>query len=337
MADPRRVASRFLNARDSVWGDYIKHSLSTFNKLHTEIKSMKDPLSDKDRENLAQYGGRMSSFTEYYGLWWRWMSRAFSPGDVKDPHAFAPSMATYQKVIDGEMSLAELLRDLDAYQDAIQNVLDATAPVYFQYQGFKVENIEHLGEKQCFKLLEGVDFLVALFKRRGVSPLLKDGLHEIRLVFEIEDGDGVTMKGVHGGYRARTKTILLPVIMLGGRKGRFPLDWVNEVFLHEFAHYVQYSVLSTEASNLWDSAWSNVKSKTDKSERDQALTDLEIVSDYGKTNEREDFAETFVAFMAAPEKLTPTAKFRMQQALSLSGFYNKPVMRLSAARVARRF
>jgi hypothetical protein len=69
---------------------------------------------------------------------------------------------------------------------------------------------------------------------------------------------------------------------------------------------------------------------------DALLGQLEIVSDYGRTNEKEDFAETFVAFLAAPASLTPTAKFRMQRALSLSGFYNKPVMRL-ARKVAERF
>jgi len=59
------------------------------------------------------------------------------------------------------------------------------------------------------------------------------------------------------------------------------------------------------------------------------MSDLGIVSDYGATDEQEDFAETFVAFMSAPEKLTPTSKFRMQRALSLSGLYGKPVMRLA--------
>jgi hypothetical protein len=49
------------------------------------------------------------------------------------------------------------------------------------------------------------------------------------------------------------------------------------------------------------------------------LDPLEIVTDYGKQDKFEDFAETFMLFMVAPEKLTPTTKFRMQRALSLSG------------------
>jgi hypothetical protein len=62
---------------------------------------------------------------------------------------------------------------------------------------------------------------------------------------------------------------------------------------------------------------------------DEALAKLQIVSDYGKTNHDEDFAESFVAFVGAPEKLTPTAKFRMQRTLSLAGLYGKHIMRLA--------
>ena len=69
---------------------------------------------------------------------------------------------------------------------------------------------------------------------------------------------------------------------------------------------------------------------------EEALAKLEIVSPYGKTNEKEDFAETFVAFVGAPEKLTPTATYRMKRTLSVSGLYGKPVMQL-AKRVAERF
>ena len=56
---------------------------------------------------------------------------------------------------------------------------------------------------------------------------------------------------------------------------------------------------------------------------------LGIPTGYGQTNEKEDFAETWVGFMVNPSALSPTAKFRMQQALSLSGLYGKPVMRLA--------
>lgn len=73
--------------------------------------------------------------------------------------------------------------------------------------------------------------------------------------------------------------------------------------------------------------------KEDKSV-DAAIDALEVPSEWARTNTLEDFAETFVAFMANPAKLSDQAKFRMQRALSLSGLYGKPVMRL-AERVAQ--
>jgi len=67
---------------------------------------------------------------------------------------------------------------------------------------------------------------------------------------------------------------------------------------------------------------------------DEAIAKLDIVSDYGKTNQDEDFAESFVAFIGAPEKLTENAKFRMQRALSLAGLYGKHIMHLARKRSA---
>ncbi len=47
---------------------------------------------------------------------------------------------------------------------------------------------------------------------------------------------------------------------------------------------------------------------------------------YGKKNELEDFAESFVAYMVNPGALSQNAKFRMQRALSLSGLHGKRIM-----------
>ena len=87
---------------------------------------------------------------------------------------------------------------------------------------------------------------------------------------------------------------------------------------------------------FWDTPWDDqgMGSLADPNyrapkDRDEKLKDLELVTEYGKVDKYEDFAETFLVFMATPEKLTPTAKYRMQRALSLSGLYGKPVMRLA--------
>ena len=126
-------------------------------------------------------------------------------------------------------------------------------------------------------------------------------------------------------------------------------DRASDAFsLHEFGHYVHRNFITGEAREAWEAPWEGLPSLADPSNRHQQsdpkrkeqLDPLEIVTEYGKTDKYEDFAETFMVFMAAPEKLTPMAKFRMQRALSLSGLYGKPVMHLAndlTSRVVARF
>lgn len=66
-----------------------------------------------------------------------------------------------------------------------------------------------------------------------------------------------------------------------------------------------------------------------------ALAKLGIPSDYGKTNVKEDFAETFAAYMLNPSKLSETAMYRMKRALALSGLYGKPIGRLAMTSIQR--
>jgi len=56
---------------------------------------------------------------------------------------------------------------------------------------------------------------------------------------------------------------------------------------------------------------------------------LQIPTEYGTTDEKEDFADTFVLFMVSPEKLPPNALYRMRRTLWLSGFGGKPVSKLA--------
>ena len=48
---------------------------------------------------------------------------------------------------------------------------------------------------------------------------------------------------------------------------------------------------------------------------------------YAETDEKEDFAETFVQFMDNPKKLSDNALYRMRRTLYLSGLYGKRVMK----------
>lgn len=60
-----------------------------------------------------------------------------------------------------------------------------------------------------------------------------------------------------------------------------------------------------------------------------AIEALGIPSDYGKENFKEDFAETFVLFVAAPDRLSPVARWRMGRTLGISEAGGKKTLRLS--------
>jgi hypothetical protein len=340
---------------------------------------------------------------------------------------------------------------LEQYVTSLQDLLDKYAgDENFTYMNFKINNPQRLSERTCRKMLEGIDHITALFKKKGMSHLLRDGVETVILQPVHEDKDSIA-----GLYYSERKEIEIFVTALSS--GRLLSEFVNEIFLHEFAHYLHLDLLDKTAKKYWDSTWDpvhekkreqsdlfqyitadershffdllmkndwnptkvaawldpipklkfgiwlrnpligdplitpsqfrltrqgqyikgfyndiekwmqdNVAKEEDWDRRDRRFRDklgllndqkhpipsedvkkfrkdnpaldtaiseelakLEPVSGYAGTNEMEDFAETFVAFMAAPQKLTPTSKARMMRTLSLSGLYGKPVMQLS--------
>lgn len=68
-----------------------------------------------------------------------------------------------------------------------------------------------------------------------------------------------------------------------------------------------------------------------ENDRRTTLTNKKLMgspSEYGESNNQEDFAETFVVFMTNPENLSEKARFRMKRALSLSALHGKEIMKL---------
>jgi hypothetical protein len=357
-----------------------------------------------------------------------------------------------------------LAQALDAYSDMLSDYLKQAAPASLTYQGFSVSNYQRLIDPIVRQTLDGLDFLVGLFKRRGVSKILQESVKGFSVVWDPQvSHHGLYMLGHIYINVAKTQ---------GKNDGRLWKNWLQEVFLHEFGHHIE-AQLPREAQEVWKSAWVDVEEKrkvleenagvsqadrvrffnllasnqwnpsttsqkldgldklkfgtwlrnpdlgepfitpsrfrftkrgllffgffsdpegtvreemglskgqslnpedtayiAEQVERrskryrkilmldysyimkvtdeladtlrredksvDEALDKLGLPSDYARTNEGEDFAESFVAFMVNPSRLSDNALFRMQQALSLSGLYGKAVMRL-AARVAKRY
>jgi hypothetical protein len=205
---------------------------------------------------------------------------------------------------------------LRRFKVVMQDALDSAAPAQFNYRGFKVLNPEHLGEALCRKTLVGVDFLQKLFAQRGVVNVIEQSVSGIRL----ELGSGST-----ASFHAGTRELTLSVGPETGKPGRFTDSFLDETFVHEFGHLIHRTYITGEAAAYWDAPWKGLSSVDPL--RKERLDALEVVTEYGRTDKYEDFAETFMLYMISPEKLTPTAKFRMQRTLSLTGLYGKPVMR----------
>jgi hypothetical protein len=433
-----------------------EEDLRVFDQWCRKATALREPLTEEGEELINDFAFRRNgtSPTAPGTAFVEWFAKVFLDGHFDDPEAYRPPNLLAREVTTGHEPLKGFLDALDMYRQAIQDILKEVGDERFTYQGFEIRNYERMSDTMCRTILEGVDYVVALFKRRGMEHLLSKGVTSVELVPSIK-GESNT----YGEYWPTTRHIVLTAKGVLAGKGTF-IAWVNEIFLHEFGHFVHLAYLPPDAKAVWDQGWDEVRDKKKQyaeafeyvtaSERskffnllesnywdvsrvgqklkgvakikfgvwlrspliggplitpkafrltkdgefvasffrnptehvkerrgddytqadfdhikkqmlsklglgyndnlpitvdvveelrksdpsmqravDDALAKLDIVSDYGKMNEKEDFAESFVAFLAAPEKLTQTAKFRMQQALSLAGLYGKPVMRLA--------
>lgn len=316
-------------ADESYWKDAVV-DLKKFNDLYAKVQ--KKP---QDEAVLRQCAKVVAKFTSI-GVW-RTKCLTGRPAEVLKQ----ADQTLYRLSKDKAASAADLSPAIEGYKSAIQAALDSTAPESFTYQGFKIQNEQHFAEVLCMQALEGLDYLKALFKKRGVPKVLDQGITRVLLVHSMG-----AVAYLHSGTR---ELVISVSEITKAQPSRIISDtsFGNETILHEFGHFVHLNYIKGEAREAWNAPWEGIENLADpknrympedsKSKRDKLLEPLDVVTEYGKVNQNEDFAETFVAFMAAPEKLTPVSKFRMQRALSLSGLYGKAVMPLLAQKVATRY
>jgi 2'-5' RNA ligase len=476
---------------DADWKE-ISKELVAFSKIHARFKGLSRVPEGKLREKLqedgfphalSQPGAHPLHFGRPFGGWvLRSLGRDAidysirrrvrdAAGDLFKSVKFHTSLVVGEGVT-LTYRVQVLLTALDSYADQLNSFARQAGVRRFKYQGFSVQNPDRLPEPTIRKFLSGVDYVVGLFKQRGVTPLLHETVHTI-IIRHSSEGETA-----HGWYGDRGRIQLLTAAA-GRVDGRMLREWIHEIFLHEVGHHFHLTLMHPEARKEWDSGWipvqeaEKVDAQTEKDIRGvslpermrfwglleesegnlrgirlrgldrmkfhawlheplaggpfvtpkqlrwnrdrgvrmhrllsdpvrllsedygtspgesdyqrrmdrvfrqvkstlgatgvesfthptltkeqvaayaqddsavaQALEALQVPTEYAKTNEREDFAESFVAFMAAPGRLSEMGKFRMQRALSLSGLYGKPLMRLSrdekvaAARVAKSF
>lgn len=150
--------------------------------------------------------------------------------------------------------LQEVVTDWRGVYDAFSQSEEANPRLYetFTWKGVKFVN-EGWTEPQVREVLDALEWVMDLFKRRGLAPLLKQGLKRVVLQ---ETRDGFDDSSADGWYDADTKEIrLTPDTRNLKTMSRFLKNWQAEVFLHEFGHHVHMSLLPRAAKEFWDSGW----------------------------------------------------------------------------------
>lgn len=447
----------------------IARELDEFNKLQnlvTQLARSRDPDAalEKKRKYLEKraYGeaGGVSLFgvntelRKWMRRTWRDVNLVRFPGKRatdKVREALLNLLTPLDQASDTRARVRAVQEALEEAQKTVQGYLDQIGPERFKWHGIPVVNQSKIPETKIKMLMSGLDYVYAMFKKRGVLILLRQALKGVVLRWYRSGERGA------GYYHPKDRVITIT-------DNAPAVEFVYELFLHEVAHLIHLDLLHPDAKAEWDSGWGVVERAKEELEEklqiteekrvqfwdlllrykgnlkairkqlrgieranfhfwlrnplnnkplvtpkkflwttwgkqyllpmledydnwargygyepddpagqeylfsrerlrtrslgvdmpnlgiyprptdaqieqfkkldpavEEAIDALQIPTDYGRTNQNEDFAETFVVYMETPEKLSKIARYRMERALSLSGLYGKPVMRLAYA------
>lgn len=150
-------------------------------------------------------------------------------------------------------SLRDYVTFLGDLVEDMKELYTQVAPKQFQFKGFRVFNPDGLPEDTAFALLDGVSYALALFKKRGLEDLIEEGIDSIVL--------GLDRPGLFGLYNGQTRELSLFVEALRGKgpSNQMMKNFVHEVFLHEFGHYIDLNYLTQEANAFWNGTWAPVQ------------------------------------------------------------------------------
>lgn len=135
-------------------------------------------------------------------------------------------------------------------------------------------------------------------------------------------------------YIGSTKTIYLYDTLLENDYTLKDANAVMYALTHEIGHWVHLDYITQEAKELWDRPWQGVDTEhMDYRPYDYPqLQSLRVPTEYGLTNVKEDFAETFAWYVIDPSQLDQVARDRMKAVLTLSASGGKSFMKLAKRR-----
>lgn len=147
-----------------------------------------------------------------------------------------------------------LIQAVQAYMDEINALMRMTGPAAFTYNGFNIQNPDRLVEDMLRPSLDAVDWLVALFKKRNIEPVIRATVDTVMISTDISSA---------GLYVSVQKRVVINP-NAGTGPGKMLENWVQEVLLHEVGHHVHMTYMPAVAKDQWDSGWEHVDAAREK-------------------------------------------------------------------------
>jgi len=136
---------------------------------------------------------------------------------------------------------------VEKLNDSLRDRISQAGPTRFRYKGFTIQNPRRFTEEIIEKLLDQVDRMVALFRKRGVEKVITETVKEwMILLMDDYPGD---RRGA-GWYSPKTQRIAL-----GWNPNRRALAADMDTIIHEIGHHVHLSYLHPAAKAAWDKPW----------------------------------------------------------------------------------
>ncbi len=204
----------------------------------------------------------------------------------------------------------------------------------FRHKGFKV-TAEDLSEVVIEAMLEPLDVIDHLFKKRKVQVLLHESLEQVILRSNPEE-EILGNWGISSAkYVSGKKLVYLYDDLLDTTCHISGMKNIVYTFIHEVGHWLHVDFLSEDARDFWNKSWEGVIPKDmdyltyEQASKNDTLKELGIPTPYGHRDPFEDFAETFAYFILKPERLSERACERMKETLRMSYRAGRSFMRLA--------
>ena len=204
--------------------------------------------------NLQPYHHK-SEFRQWVTKGWPSIQKAAHPSRQlvhATVHAARDLLAAGRRRPATPNEIRELFKALQTALNALrvdaQKYLNTISPVRIKWGSIPVIVQDRMPTAIVKEMLAGIDYVVALFKRRGVEPLLQEALKKVHVRWFDKGEGGIAY------YRKRHRLIILT----DGVRNVRP-DFIEKVALHEVGHLVHLDLMHPTAREAWNNGWRHVE------------------------------------------------------------------------------